>query len=445
MQLDPIYPWQEEALAVWKEHNYRGVIQAVTGAGKTRIAHEAIVQHLDATKGNGHILIIVPNKSLLDKWYTELDSLNIINESFIGRLGDGHQDQFDKPWKILIAIDKSLARQEYFISDYINENGLLIADECHHYGAEKVSRALAECYTKRLGLTATYDRDDNGVEKYLDPYFNFNNDFKGPCYTLNYEKALAAEVISHFNIGFIGVELSGKERMDYDQYDSQCHRYSAKLINQYQITSQPFGEFMKEVVHLSTSNKEGAKLAGYYLNAFGKRRQVLANACSKMDSLKELEPVILAAERTIIFSQTKESAEEASKTIKPFAKVAPLHSGMKAWERKQIFTDFEEGDTDVIAAPLLLDEGVNVPSADLAIILACSRSKRQMIQRMGRVIRTKRDGRVAKIVIIYAKNTSEDPESGAHQDFIEEIKKVADNYGKMYKKGGRYFIKPLER
>ena len=103
-----------------------------------------------------------------------------------------------------------------------------------------------------------------------------------------------------------------------------------------------------------------------------------------------------------------------------------LTSDMEKWVIKDVLADFESGDTDVVAAPLLLDEGINVPSADLAIIMASNRNKRQMIQRMGRVLRRKKGDKVAKILIIYAKETSEDPNEGAHEDFMEDIIDVAD-------------------
>jgi RNA polymerase primary sigma factor len=79
----------------------------------------------------------------------------------------------------------------------------------------------------------------------------------------------------------------------------------------------------------------------------------------------------------------------------------------------------------LVAAPRLLDEGVNVPSADLAIVLATSRSRRQLVQRMGRVIRKKADGREARLVVLFVAGTTEDPGIGAHEDFLDEIGEAA--------------------
>ena len=61
----------------------------------------------------------------------------------------------------------------------------------------------------------------------------------------------------------------------------------------------------------------------------------------------------------------------------------------------------------------------------LGIIVAASRTRRQMVQRMGRILRPKPDGGRASFVILYAENTSEDPRSGAHETFLEEATTVA--------------------
>ena len=90
-------------------------------------------------------------------------------------------------------------------------------------------------------------------------------------------------------------------------------------------------------------------------------------------------------------------------------------------------TTFRSGTTRVLAAPRVLDEGIDVPEAELAVILAASRSKRQMIQRMGRVVRRKQDGRRAAFVVMFVPGTSEDPRTGAHGDFLELLTDVADD------------------
>ena len=118
---------------------------------------------------------------------------------------------------------------------------------------------------------------------------------------------------------------------------------------------------------------------------------VAGGRVEKLTRLRGLLPAIKAAERTIIFSQTQAAATAAVEQLKdPSLSGAVLHAGMDVDQRQDVFAGFEDGRHDLVAAPRLLDEGVDVPAADLAIVLASSRSKRQMIQRMGRVVRKKK-------------------------------------------------------
>ncbi|HUG84999.1 MAG TPA: helicase-related protein, partial [Euzebya sp.] len=79
----------------------------------------------------------------------------------------------------------------------------------------------------------------------------------------------------------------------------------------------------------------------------------------------------------------------------------------------------------VVVAPRVLDEGVDVPDAELAVVLAAFRTRRQMIQRLGRVLRLKADGRAARLIVVFAIDTREDPAMGAQEDFLAEVTGVA--------------------
>lgn len=78
-----------------------------------------------------------------------------------------------------------------------------------------------------------------------------------------------------------------------------------------------------------------------------------------------------------------------------------------------------------MSAPRVLDEGIDVPAADLAVIVGASRTRRQMVQRMGRVLRVKVDGRLARFAVLFAESTVEDPQNGAHEGFVAEVTSIA--------------------
>lgn len=411
-----LYPWQKEALARWEDHDRRGVIQAVTGSGKTRVAIAAAEREL---RGGGSVVIVVPTADLLHQWKRELDRLlldTLEMDATIGLLGDKHRDSLDH-CDVLLSIAASGFRHE-LLPD--NKEGLLIADEAHRYGSESWSRVLKESFDRRLGLTATYEREDSGNERHLDPYFG------GVVFDVDYERALEDGVIAPFKIAFVAVDFSPYERGVYDEQDRKVRRYKKRLVEEYGLPEEPFGEFMREVNLLRTSEQGQASLqAGLYLSAFTKRREVLAGAQSKYSRLEDLTDAVRRADKSIVFAQTREAAERAvQRFTERGVSGAVLTSDIDRMERKQVLAGFEDGTHELVAAPRLLDEGIDVAAADLALVLATSKSRRQMVQRMGRVLRLKEDNRLARLAVLYVRDTSEDPEF-AHEDFLGLVRPVA--------------------
>jgi superfamily II DNA or RNA helicase len=414
-----LYDWQKEALKKWKAQNYQGVVEAVTGAGKTMVGISAAIEQI---KQGGFVLVVVPSLELLGQW--EIKLREHLPRTRIGTFGGGKQVTFEKH-QLIVSTVNGARKWDMLAPD--DDNGLLIADECHRYGSEYNKNALDECFARRLGLSATYQRSDNGNADWLEPYFGKT------CFTLDYERAIDDGVISQFSVALIGVGFSEAERIDYDEYSEKLYRLKKKLINGFDITEEPFGEFMKEISLLAKGGyEEGTGIARRYLSAFEKRRALLAESPAKMTGLLKLTDAIRRANRTLIFTQTVESAESIAETLQ-FNEIEAraVHSKLKMGERKRVLAEFGKGNLQVVVAPQVLDEGIDVPEADLAIIVAASKTRRQMIQRMGRVLRCKHDGRHARFALLFVEDTSEDPKIGAHEEFIEEITTVAHSVKKF--------------
>ncbi len=411
-----LYPWQREALDWWQKRGYRGVVEAVTGAGKTRLAIATIAQQVGR---GGPAVVVVPTRDLLHQWKRELERWLVgelglpIN---VGLLGANRKDTLDN-YDVIVSTAQSGSRNTLLPR---GTRGLLVADEVHHYGARRWSQVLEKGFDRRLGLTATYEREDSGIERFLDPYFGEG------VFPVDYARALADDVIAPFKIAFVAVRFSGEERRRYEEHDEKASKYRRKLVKGYGLPEEPFGEFMREVSQLAIGGEgEATGLARAYLNAFSKRRQTLAGAREKFKRVADLSAAVQKADRSILFAQTQEAATRAVRQLTECGiNGAVLTSSMDMSERKKVFASFEDGEHELVAAPRLLDEGVDVPAADLAIVLASSRSRRQMVQRMGRVVRKKRDGRLARLAVLYVVGTSEDPEV-AHEDFLYLVTKVA--------------------
>jgi superfamily II DNA or RNA helicase len=253
--------------------------------------------------------------------------------------------------------------------------------------------------------------------------------FGDTCFELNYARAISDEVTAHFKVALVGVRFSEEEQAEYEDADGRARRLRSWLINNAGVAKGPFRVFMADVSRLAEGgHEEETGRARAYLNAFSRRRQILADTSAKLDLLDELAPAVRASERVIVFTERQEAAEEAAATLSwQGIRAGAVHSGLPIDTRRDLMSQFAQGSLAVLCAPRILDEGVDVPAVDLGIIMAASQSRRQMVQRMGRVLRRKSDGRYARFVIAYVVGTSEDPGEGAHGAFLEDITEVADD------------------
>ncbi|MHB8342614.1 MAG: DEAD/DEAH box helicase family protein, partial [Mycobacteriales bacterium] len=159
-----LYSWQADALEAWAREGRLGVIEAVTGTGKTMVGIAAALDEL--TGWRGQVLVLVPTAELAHQWVTELRA-RLPDGSRVGRLGAGAADRL-ATHDVLVAIVNSARALDVHP---IRQGGLLIADECHRYGSPVNRLALDGRFRRRLGLSATYARNDDGNLAWLDPSF----------------------------------------------------------------------------------------------------------------------------------------------------------------------------------------------------------------------------------------------------------------------------------
>ena len=271
-----------------------------------------------------------------------------------------------------------------------------------------------------MGLSATYARDDGNLA-WLDPYFG------GTCLQLGYRRSLAEQVTARFTVTMLGVRFGPDEQARYDELSDQMWSLWIRLVERCGLPAQPFEAFLKALGQLAESDGDGAGVARSYRQAMLERRRLLADAPAKDAALAGLAPAIADADRAIVFTQTIAASERAALALDGCGlRSGVVHSALSRDERAALLSGFAAGHLDVLAAPRVLDEGIDVPAADIALIAAASRSRRQMVQRMGRVLRRKPDGRRARFAVLFVEDTVEDPRQGAHQVFLDEMVDVAD-------------------
>jgi superfamily II DNA or RNA helicase len=412
-----LYRWQLDALVSWLRCGRRGVVEAVTGSGKTDVAIAAIA---DARRRGRFVLVVVPSRVLMEQWHGRLTAA--LPGVRIGRLGDSGTDG-SSSCDVLVATRHSAAAYKPLPPDGLG--GLLVADECHGLGGATLRRAMLPQYAERLGLTATLERSDDAVTELLLPYFG------GICHRYGFEQAIADGVCAPPRVAFVGVELSVAERAEYTATESRLvnARQHLRLVNDMPL--EPFGDFLAAVAHLAERDAGAdGRAAREYLDSFSKRREIVAQTSGKYELLGGLATAIRDADGALVFTETVRAANHAINRLDPLVSIDLITGSTARRQRKEILDDLRVRKLDAVAAPRVLDEGVDVPDANLGIVMSASRTRRQMIQRMGRILRRKQPGVAARFVIMFAKDTLEDPASRTERDgFLDEIERISDANG----------------
>ena len=232
-------------------------------------------------------------------------------------------------------------------------------------------------------------------------------------------------------VAFVGVRLSEDERKEYVATEQRLvdARHHLRSIAGMPLT--PFGDFIAAVAHLAEGDSGAdGRAAREYLDVFSARRQIVAQSSAKYELLGQLAPAIRDADGALLFTETVRGANHAINRLDPLVDIELITGSTARRERKEILGDLRGRRLHAVAAPRVLDEGIDVPDADLGIVMSASRTRRQMIQRMGRILRRKRPGGRARFVIMFAHDTLEDPAHRIDRDgFVEEIERIAERSG----------------
>ncbi len=369
------YPHQLEALAAWKQHNRQGVVVLPTAAGKTYLAQLA----LESTPKTA--LILVPTLDLMHQWYVKI--IGAFPNVEVGLLGGGSRDRTP----ILIATYNSAAIHAETLG---NQYAFLIFDECHHLPTD-FFRVIAE-YTiapYRLGLTATLERAD-GSHRDLETLI-------GPTVYYKKVKDLAGETLAQHQIVQIKVKLSELEQERYEQAIITRNEF-LKRSNISLGSLNGWHSFVK----ISARSSSGRRA----MLAHRKSKEIAAGTDGKLRVLTDL--ICQHSEESIlIFTNDNATVYRISQK---FLIPAITHQ-TPVKERYDILNRFREGIYTTLVTSHVLNEGVDVPGVNIAIILSGTGSTREYIQRLGRILRkgtSKKKNTLAILYEVVADETSEE-------------------------------------
>ena len=372
LEMEP-YPHQSEALMAWKQAGRRGVVVLPTAAGKTYLAQMAMQATPRST------LIVVPTLDLMHQWYAHLKAA--FPDAEVGLLGGGSRDRTP----ILVATYDSAAIHAEALG---NRYALLVFDECHHLPTD-FNRVIAEYAIApyRLGLTATPERSD-GRHADLSTLIGSEVYHKSAA-------ELAGKALAEHQVVQIKVRLAQQERERYNQLIQLRNDF----LRESKISLGSI-EGWQRFVQVSARSRSGRQ-------AMLAHREAKEIALGTDGKLRVLTNLIAEhyPERTLIFTADNATVYRISQD---FLIPAITHQ-TPVKERHEILTRFREGEYKTLVASHVLNEGVDVPAASIAIILSGTGSAREYIQRLGRVLRKGKDNnKLARLYEVVAEDTSEE-------------------------------------
>jgi superfamily II DNA or RNA helicase len=384
-----LYPHQIEAVATWQAAGYRGILEMATGTGKTITALEAV---LPLARHRELVIVVVPGIDLLHQW--EQVIRNRISGAAIVSCGGGAEwvrrlSAFLQRWRLqasrpdidgrfgahFVIATMDTAASERFQARFLNtgSRSVLVIDEVHRVGSRYRRQVLDLPAERRLGLSATPERpwDAEGARAI--------DDGVGPVvFRFPLEDAVG-RYLTPYEYHPRLVSLTPDEREDYADLSKKILEQFLALAAAY---PQAHGDLRALLELADPSQAQSLELLLY------KRADVLKEAVGKLELVAELArmPTISSC---LVYCNDEGQVEETVRVLRSASRSFGVFTTARLATpaRKVVLRDFEEGVFDFLVAIRCLDEGIDIPGASHALILASSRTEREFIQRRGRILR----------------------------------------------------------
>ena len=439
-----LWPHQQRAVDAWLAAGGRGLLEMATGTGKTRTALECV--RVQAETANGLLAVLtVPQQHLVAQWERDVRAAfprTQVIEAHGGKPGwqAALMDSScriatgTRRMSIVIAVQNTAAREEFRIAaERVVRSGrmaMLVADEAHGLGAPQMRAALLDTYGHRLGLSATPSRwfDDAGTSLLLE-YFG------GVAFEFPIAEALATSIpgsdksiLTPYRYHPRFVSLDSDELDEYRELTKKAARAGSSGGE----SDGPSWEERFLFARAGLVKKANAKIGMLHriLEELGTSFSGCILYCSDRSQMTAAETVLDS--HGIVYSEF--TSDEG---VAPEARFGGLS------EREHILNTFSSGLVPMLVAMKCLDEGVDVPSASIGIILASSTNPREFIQRRGRLLRNadgKTHAEIYDVIVRPAPSGSVD-EAARNVELkvfekelrrVEEFASSADNAAECY-------------
>lgn len=360
---------QINVLESWKTAEYRGIVSFATGAGKTLTAIEGIRRW--TTEHDSAAVVIVPSTDLHKQWAREIRAE--LPECNLVLAGAGHAEwrtiirwllsehASDGRSRIILSTNQTFASPEFQAAlEHHRPSVLLVGDEMHRTGSSSVLHALeGGQFAATLGLSATYSRqfDEAGTQRLVE----FYGQVLEPVIGLT--EAIMLGRLVPYDYHLHRAMLDGQEQEKYDGLTDRIKRIAGRSQD--------------------TDNDDS-----HLKMLLIQRARILKKAKSKVPiALEVLAREYRDADRWLVYCDDQDQLREMIEGGLEYGlPVLEYHSGMEA-SRDDVMASFNRRG-GIMVAIRCLDEGIDIPACDKALIIASSTVEREYVQRRGRVLRT---------------------------------------------------------
>ncbi len=373
-----LYGYQKRAIASWMMNKYHGFYVMATGTGKT---WTAIYSAIKLQKKEDVLTVIcAPYKHLVKQWSEDIkkvcpNSVIILisseNPDWDKKMADAFiRKKYDDSIKIVLISTIKSFKSERFTKQIQKYNGkkLLIVDEAHRFTDRADENTQ---YDYLLGLSATPfsgSSAKSGVE--LMRYFG------GQVYNLPIDTAIQKGFLVKYYYHPIVLSATEDEEQRFKEYSKQI---ASCFKNNICIDKERLVKALRGRLRVISMAEEKQNRIDFILDQVQSRDHFIVYCGDGKlfdDDTGEEMRHISSVKKTLYERGYRASQFTASENIK---------------ERMDLVESFNRGEISALAAIRCLDEGINIPSIQSALILSSNDDYREFVQRRGRILRHFKD------------------------------------------------------
>lgn len=380
--------WQKEAKSKWESNGYKGIIEAVKLSGKKTLALSIIIDHLN----QGYRVVVLANtRSKLEEWIIYFNTIleKVNSKISVGKMGDGSLDTLETHNIIFGTIHSA---RNYKLGLPKGKKGLIIVDECQLCATYTNCRSLEDDFERRLGLSSVLARTDNGIELYLEPYFN------SVVYKYPIVHAFVNNHVDAVDINFV--------RLDMDYVEREQYEYNSALLD---LIHEARSIDERKEIHNEYDWSKFQTLGKLIIKAKAKTDYLI----SKFDDLKKYDKSIIFVEEQFMIN-----------TVTTILSVSGISYIDVSEARGETFLELLDTYKKSSSKILLTTHISNAFMYDFnrfqyCLILGSNNDSGRLSQKLACLVQPFSASEPIKVDVLCIKETYEDPIKGAYPDYWE--------------------------